>query len=114
MCTSILKYIAAVCSNYCDGHSNIFYRDPDEFWTSGQWMTERRGGSDVSASIETIAIPENDHSGYYLLTGNKWFSSAADSDIAITLGRTTTNPKNVSIFLVQTKVWFNYIFPKDT
>ena len=22
-------------------------RDPEEFWTSGQWMTERQGGSDV-------------------------------------------------------------------
>lgn len=24
-------------------------RDPKKFWTSGQWMTERRGGSDVGA-----------------------------------------------------------------
>ena len=22
-------------------------RDPGSFWTSGQWMTEKRGGSDV-------------------------------------------------------------------
>ena len=22
-------------------------RDPAKFWTSGQWMTEKRGGSDV-------------------------------------------------------------------
>ena len=22
-------------------------RNPTEFWTSGQWMTERKGGSDV-------------------------------------------------------------------
>jgi acyl-CoA dehydrogenase len=34
-------------------------RDPKEFWTSGQWMTELTGGSDVGAS-ETIAKPDSD------------------------------------------------------
>ena len=42
-------------------------------------MTEKRGGSDVSGSTETIAIPlENDTTGNYLISGNKWFSSACD------------------------------------
>lgn len=27
--------------------NNLTSRDPNKFWTSGQWMTERRGGSDV-------------------------------------------------------------------
>lgn len=27
-------------------------RDPKKFWTSGQWMTERRGGSDVGTCSE--------------------------------------------------------------
>lgn len=27
--------------------SRLTTRDPDRFWTSGQWMTERGGGSDV-------------------------------------------------------------------
>ena len=26
-------------------------RDPEKFWTSGQWMTERKGGSDVGELI---------------------------------------------------------------
>lgn len=26
---------------------HLISRKSDEFWTSGQWMTERRGGSDV-------------------------------------------------------------------
>ena len=26
-------------------------RDPERFWTSGQWMTELTGGSDVGASL---------------------------------------------------------------
>lgn len=27
--------------------SRLTSRDPELFWTSGQWMTEKRGGSDV-------------------------------------------------------------------
>jgi acyl-CoA dehydrogenase len=34
-------------------------RDPKAFWTSGQWMTELTGGSDVCTS-ETIAKPDPD------------------------------------------------------
>jgi alkylation response protein AidB-like acyl-CoA dehydrogenase len=60
-------------------------RDPAEFWTSGQWMTERRGGSDVGSGTETFAIPRSD--GKYEIYGYKWFSSATDSDMAITLAR---------------------------
>ena len=66
----------------------LISRDPDRFWTSGQWMTEKRGGSDVSGGTETIATPIDDdgHSGYYSLVGYKWFSSATDSDMSLTLG----------------------------
>ena len=28
-------------------YSHLTSRDPSQFWTSGQWMTERQGGSDV-------------------------------------------------------------------
>lgn len=27
--------------------SRLTSRDSNKFWTAGQWMTERRGGSDV-------------------------------------------------------------------
>lgn len=30
-----------------DAFANLTSRDPKKFWTSGQWMTEKRGGSDV-------------------------------------------------------------------
>ncbi|KFV62747.1 hypothetical protein N307_12057, partial [Dryobates pubescens] len=60
-------------------------RDPERFWTSGQWMTERRGGSDVAGGTETVARKQPD--GTYLLHGFKWFTSAADSDVALTLAR---------------------------
>ncbi|KAK2170520.1 hypothetical protein LSH36_2g02030 [Paralvinella palmiformis] len=60
-------------------------RNPNEFWTSGQWMTERKGGSDVASGTETLAIPQSD--GSYKLYGYKWFTSATDSDVAVTLAR---------------------------
>ena len=30
-----------------DAYNRLTSRDPEKFWTSGQWMTERKGGSDV-------------------------------------------------------------------
>lgn len=35
-------------------------KDPRIAWTSGQWMTEKRGGSDVTGSTDTFAIEEKD------------------------------------------------------
>lgn len=63
-------------------------RDPATFWTSGQWMTESTGGSDVGLS-ETVAV--NDE-GQWKLYGRKWFTSAAASQMALTLGRPEGNP----------------------
>ena len=63
--------------------SRLTSRDPSYKWTSGQWMTEKKGGSDVSQT-ETIAIKEKDG---YRLYGYKWFSSATDSNIALTLAK---------------------------
>ena len=36
-------------------YTNLTSRDPQSFWTSGQWMTERAGGSDVSGGTETYS-----------------------------------------------------------
>ena len=47
-------------------------RDPGEFWTSGHWMTESTGGSDVGLS-QTTARRED---GGWRLYGKKWFTSA--------------------------------------
>ena len=58
-------------------------RDPDRMWTSGQWMTERTGGSDVGAS-ETVARQVD---GQWRLFGTKWFTSATTSEMALTLAR---------------------------
>ena len=37
-----------------DAYDHLTSRDPTKAWTSGQWMTERTGGSDVSGT-ETVA-----------------------------------------------------------
>ena len=67
----------------------LLHRDPKQAWTSGQWMTERTGGSDVGIS-ETVArqTPEG-----WRLFGTKWFTSATTSQMALTLGRPEGNPE---------------------
>ncbi|MBS2015571.1 MAG: acyl-CoA dehydrogenase family protein [Deltaproteobacteria bacterium] len=75
-------------------------RDPDRAWTSGQWMTERTGGSDV-AICETVAKKDGDA---YRLYGTKWFSSATTSQMALTLGRPEGNPpggSGLALFYVE-------------
>jgi len=63
-------------------------RDPHTAWTSGQWMTERTGGSDVGRT-ETVAR-EAGHG--WRLHGTKWFTSATTSEMALTLARPEGNP----------------------
>lgn len=63
-------------------------RDPAKFWTSGQWMTESTGGSDVGTS-ETMA--RQDERGVWRLYGRKWFTSATTSPMALTLARPEGN-----------------------
>lgn len=83
----------------------LLSRDPNVAWTSGQWMTERTGGSDVGLS-ETIAKAEADGSGRYRLYGTKWFTSATTSQMALTLGRPEGNPaggKGLALFYVEVR-----------
>jgi len=63
---------------------HLLARDGETFWTSGQWMTETIGGSDVSVT-ETTAVQDADDQ--WRLTGRKWFTSAATSEMALTLAR---------------------------
>jgi alkylation response protein AidB-like acyl-CoA dehydrogenase len=58
--------------------------DPAVAITSGQWMTEAQGGSDVGrATTDAVAAPD----GSWRLTGEKWFCSAIDSAMAVVLAR---------------------------
>ncbi len=83
--------------------AHLTSRDPAQAWTSGQWMTERTGGSDVGIS-ETVARPEGD--GRYRLYGTKWFTSAATSEIALTLARPEGNGpggRGLALFYLETR-----------
>src|SRR5215207_10046931 len=78
-------------------------RDPAAFWTSGQWMTETAGGSDVGRS-QTEA--RRDADGGWRLHGRKWFTSAATSQMALTLARPAGNPpggRGLALFFVETR-----------
>eukprot|EP01114_Cavostelium_apophysatum_P009970 TRINITY_DN2331_c0_g1_i1.p1 TRINITY_DN2331_c0_g1~~TRINITY_DN2331_c0_g1_i1.p1 ORF type:complete len:625 (+),score=129.27 TRINITY_DN2331_c0_g1_i1:44-1876(+) len=66
-------------------YQHIISRDPAQFWTSGQWMTERTGGSDVGNS-QTIAVKEP-NSKYYRLYGYKFFTSATTANVSFALAR---------------------------
>lgn len=81
-------------------------RDPITAYLSGQWMTERPGGSDVSLT-ETKATPvartSTDLGMPYVLDGLKWFSSAAEGHMAVALARTSDTAqgsRGLSLFLV--------------
>ena len=77
-------------------------RDPAFAWTSGQWMTEKTGGSDVGIS-ETVARCDGTD---WRLYGTKWFTSATTSEMALTLGRPAGNPdggSGLALFYVETR-----------
>lgn len=89
-----------------DAYSRLTSRDPSKAWTSGQWMTERTGGSDVRGT-ETVATLLEDAPkdqtdvnglalGPYSISGFKWFSSATDSNMSVMLAQTT---KGLSVFM---------------
>ncbi len=74
--------------------------DLDQLWQGTQWMTERTGGSDVGAST-TIARRGAD--GLWRLWGDKWFTSVANADLALTLARPEGAPpgtRGLGMFLV--------------
>lgn len=75
-------------------------RDPRRFWTAGQWMTERSGGSDVRGS-RTIARPDG---AGWRLHGTKWFTSATTGEVAVTLARAKENGRrdeDLSLFYLE-------------
>jgi alkylation response protein AidB-like acyl-CoA dehydrogenase len=76
-------------------------RNPKEFWTSGQWMTERTGGSDVSG---TATVAKHKGGDLYELHGTKWFTSATTSQMAMTLARIEGHPegsRGLSLFYLE-------------
>lgn len=95
---------------FAEAHKRLTSREPGYAWTSGQWMTERKGGSDVRGT-ETVArrltgqekeeVDGLDAAGFPLgpwrLDGFKWFSSATDANMTVLLAK-TGNDGSVSAF----------------
>jgi len=66
-------------------------------WKGTQFMTEKAGGSDIGR-VETVARNE---AGTWRLTGEKWFCSHADADVALILARPEGAPagtKGLALF----------------
>lgn len=70
-------------------------------WTSGQWMTEKEGGSDVG---RTGTIARRHADGTWTLHGTKWFTSATTADIALALARPEgagEGSRNLSLYCLE-------------
>lgn len=102
-----------------EAHARLTSFDPAYAWTSGQWMTERPGGSDVSrtetlarlASPDDLAADDANYGGRsvdaidmplgpYIVDGFKWFSSATDADMVVLLAQ---SDKGLSAFYAPMK-----------
>ncbi len=95
--------------------ARLMSRDPSYAWTSGQWMTERAGGSDV-AGTETVALwagpdasatdIDGNPLGPWTVDGFKWFSSATDCGCVLFLAKTDDTGR-LSCFFAPTRKYVN-------
>eukprot|EP00760_Papus_ankaliazontas_P038637 PhM_4_TR9220/c0_g1_i1/m.20823 len=106
-------YVSAAQARWARAaYDHLTSRNPAEFWTSGQWMTERLGGSDVGRATQTQARPKTGDTLPldWELNGNKWFTSSTEADITLTLARTddttTTRNANIAMFLLPTQAYW--------
>jgi acyl-CoA dehydrogenase len=78
--------------------SRLVSTDPEQHAEGATFLTEIQGGSDVGAA-QTVAVKNGDH---YLLTGEKWFASNCDAEIAIVLARVNDKPgtRGLGLFLM--------------
>ena len=79
--------------------AHLVSREPDNAWTSGQWMTERQGGSDVGRN-SVVAKRDGNH---WRLFGQKFFCSNIGCEMALALARPEGAPpgtRGLALFLV--------------
>jgi acyl-CoA dehydrogenase len=79
--------------------THLISRDPAQAWTSGQWMTERQGGSDVGRNA-VLAKRDGDH---WRLYGQKFFCSNIGCEVALALARpegAVAGTRGLALFLV--------------
>jgi alkylation response protein AidB-like acyl-CoA dehydrogenase len=67
-------------------------RKDDSVWQGATWMTEIEGGSDLGASVKTVARPAADG---WLLTGDKYFTSNSGAELAVVAARAEGAPPGV-------------------
>ena len=75
-------------------------RKDDSVWQGATWMTEIKGGSDLGATVETVARPAGDG---WLLTGDKYFASNAGAELAVVAARpggSAAGVRGLALFLV--------------
>ena len=78
---------------------HLLKRD-DSVWQGATWMTEIEGGSDLGSGVKTVARPSGDR---WLLTGDKYFASNANAELAVVAARPEGAPSGVrglALFLV--------------
>ncbi len=69
-------------------------------WQGATWMTEVGGGSDLGASVETVAKRVD---GKWLLTGDKYFASNCGAELALVAARpegAAAGVRGLALFLV--------------
>ncbi len=83
-------------ARYFDGLTST---DADQLLQGAMFMTEQAGGSDIAATTTRADLQAD---GTWQLTGDKWFCSNADADLAMVLARSEDVPglKGVSLFLL--------------
>jgi acyl-CoA dehydrogenase len=97
---------ALVLEKFDDGDLQPYYdaltsRSREELAEGAMFLTEEQGGSDVGAAETTAEYDEE--TGYWLLTGEKWFCSNIDGEGTLALARTPDAPEGtegLSMFLV--------------
>jgi alkylation response protein AidB-like acyl-CoA dehydrogenase len=79
---------------------HLVTRDAAQAWTSGQWMTERQGGSDVGRNA---VVAKRDGDGWRLF-GQKFFCSNIGSEMALALARpegAAPGTRGLALFVVR-------------
>ncbi|HYA62662.1 MAG TPA: acyl-CoA dehydrogenase family protein, partial [Candidatus Sulfotelmatobacter sp.] len=75
-------------------------RKDDSVWQGATWMTEIEGGSDLGATVKTVARPA---AGGWRLTGDKYFTSNANAELAVAAARpegAAPGVRGLALFLV--------------
>lgn len=72
----------------------------DSVWQGATWMTESKGGSDLGAGVETVAVQ---HGESWRVTGDKYFASNAGAELAVVAARPQGAPggvRGLALFLL--------------